>query len=113
MTSADGSLCFGDLCIGSAGTTVTLAGQPVQLTFREHELLRFLAEHSDTWLTREQLLRHVWGEEYQGGGRTVDVHVVRLKARIEDEQHTYIDRPRDGGFRFHPEERRDGANDDR
>src|SRR5437773_3908200 len=61
-----------------------LKGRPLDLTYKEFELLKFLAQHPGRVFTRDQLLREVWGYDYFGGTRTVDVHVRRLRARSEE-----------------------------
>lgn len=92
---------FNDLIIDTANYTVSLSGQLVDLTYKEYELLRFLAAHPDRVFTREALLNRVWGYDYYGGSRTVDVHVRRLRAKIEDRTHTFIETVRNVGYRFH------------
>lgn len=90
----------GDLEIDLANYTVHLGGQPVELTYKEYELLRFLASNADRVFTRETLLNKVWGYDFYGGARTVDVHVRRLRAKIEDRHHTFIETVRNVGYRF-------------
>ena len=92
----------GDLVIDLASYTVYVAGRPVELTYKEYELLRFLATHRDRVFSREALLNNVWGYDFYGGARTVDVHVRRLRAKIEDRQHTFIETVRNVGYRFRP-----------
>ena len=94
------ALKFGDLVIDLARFSVTLAGRPVSLTFTEYQLLKFLAGHKGQAFTRESLLNQVWGYDYFGGDRTVDVHVTRLRDKIEDSTHTYIETVRGVGYRF-------------
>ncbi|MBC7228830.1 MAG: response regulator transcription factor [Actinobacteria bacterium] len=83
---------------------VRVDGVPVELTFKEFELLRFLASRPGKVFTREMLLEQVWGYDYFGGSRTVDVHVRRIRAKIEREGHTYIRTVRGVGYIFehHP-----------
>jgi DNA-binding response OmpR family regulator len=88
------------LTIDASEAMVYLNGEPVELTFREYELLRYLAEHPGRVLSRDALLNAVWGYEYFGGDRTVDVHIRRLRGKIEDAGHTYIDTVRNMGYRF-------------
>ncbi len=76
--------------------------QPLQLTFKEYELLRFLATHPGKVFTREVLLEQVWGYGYYGGSRTVDVHIRRLRARIDTPEHSYIRTVRGAGYLFEP-----------
>jgi two-component system alkaline phosphatase synthesis response regulator PhoP len=89
-----------DLVIDSARCEVLLAGQPVMLTYREYELLKFLARDRGRVFTREALLDKVWGYDYYGGDRTVDVHIRRLREKIEDQTHTFIETVRNIGYRF-------------
>lgn len=74
-------------------------GRPLDLTFKEFELLRFLATHPSRVFTREQLLSEVWGYDYFGGTRTVDVHVRRLRAKLGDLE-SLIGTVRNVGYRF-------------
>ncbi|MCH8346435.1 MAG: response regulator transcription factor [Chloroflexi bacterium] len=91
----------GDLEMDLANYTVHIAGQPVDLTYKEYELLRFLATNPDRVLNRETLLNRVWGYDFYGGSRTVDVHIRRLRSKIEDRHHTFIETVRNVGYRFH------------
>ena len=72
----------------------------VTLTFKEYELLKFLASHPGRVFTRDTLLNQVWSEDYFGGDRTVDVHIRRLRSKIEDPEHIYIETVRNIGYRF-------------
>ena len=90
----------GDLVIDSTNYEVFLADRPVLLTFREYELLRFLASNPGRVFTRDDLLDKVWGYDYFGGDRTVDVHIRRLRSKIEDSEHTFIETVRNIGYRF-------------
>ena len=74
-------------------------GRPLDLTFLEYELLKFLATHPGKVFTRQTLLSRVWGYEYYGGARTVDVHVRRLRAKLDDEANL-IQTVRSVGYRF-------------
>jgi len=74
-------------------------GRALDLTFKEFELLRFLAGHPQRVFTREQLLSEVWGYDYFGGTRTVDVHVRRLRAKLGDME-SLIGTVRNVGYRF-------------
>ena len=96
----------GDLALDLANYRVSVAGRPVELTFKEYELLRFLVQNPDKVLTREALLKRVWGYDYFGGSRTVDVHVRRLRSKLEDRGHTFIETIRNVGYRFVNDERR-------
>jgi len=88
------------LLIDLAKCEVTLEGRVVELTFKEYELLKFLASHRGRVFNREALLNRVWGYDYYGGDRTVDVHVRRLRSKIEDAKHTFIETVRNIGYRF-------------
>jgi DNA-binding response OmpR family regulator len=81
-------------------------GKPLDLTYKEFELLRFLAAHPSRVFTREQLLSEVWGYDYFGGTRTVDVHVRRLRAKLGD-QESLIGTVRNVGYRFTLQEEND------
>ena len=76
-----------------------LHGKPLDLTYKEFQLLHFLATHPSRVFTREQLLSEVWGYDYFGGTRTVDVHVRRLRAKLGD-QEQIIGTVRNVGYRF-------------
>jgi DNA-binding response OmpR family regulator len=89
-----------DLVLDLANYKVFVAEQPVSLTFKEFELLRFLMTNRGKVFTREALLNRVWGYEYFGGARTVDVHIRRLRAKIETGTTVYIETVRNVGYRF-------------
>jgi len=91
----------GDLTIDQANYKVFLGSRPVELTYKEYELLRFLALNEDKVCTREMLLNRVWGYDFYGGSRTVDVHIRRLRSKIEDRGHVFIETVRNVGYRFH------------
>jgi two-component system alkaline phosphatase synthesis response regulator PhoP len=88
------------LLIDLARCEVTLEGRIIELTFKEYELLKLLAANSGRVYSREALLDQVWGYDYYGGDRTVDVHVRRLRSKIEDATHTFIETVRNIGYRF-------------
>ena len=90
----------GELAIDLANYKVFISGRPVSLTFKEYELLRFLATNRDKVFTREALLNRVWGYDFYGGARTVDVHIRRLRSKIETHGHTFIETVRNVGYRF-------------
>ncbi len=90
----------GDLSIDLANYMVFVADRRVSLTYKEYELLRFLASNPDQVFTRETLLNKVWGYDFYGGGRTVDVHIRRLRSKIEDRHHSFIETVRNVGYRF-------------
>ncbi|CAN5758917.1 hypothetical protein BH24ACT4_BH24ACT4_12850 [soil metagenome] len=75
-------------------------GRPLDLTYMEYELLKFLAQHPGRVFTRETLLSRVWGYEYYGGARTVDVHIRRLRAKLGEEHAGLITTVRSVGYRF-------------
>jgi len=79
---------------------VTIDGIKVDLTFKEYELLKLMASSKGRVFTRQALLDKIWGYDYFGGDRTVDVHVRRLRSKIEDANHTYIETVRNIGYRF-------------
>ena len=91
----------GDLTIDQAKYKVFVANRPVDLTYKEYELLRFLALNQAKVCTREMLLDQVWGYDFYGGSRTVDVHIRRLRSKIEDRGHTFIETVRNVGYRFY------------
>jgi DNA-binding response OmpR family regulator len=85
--------------IDEASYSAKVHGRPLDLTFKEFELLRFFATHPSRVVTREQLLSEVWGYDYFGGTRTVDVHVRRLRAKLGDLE-SLIGTVRNVGYRF-------------
>ena len=97
---SDDVIKYGDLVIDVANYKVYIAGKIIELTFKEYELLRFLATHHERVYSRESLLNQVWGYDYYGGARTVDVHIRRLRSKIEDHGHTFIETVRNVGYRF-------------
>ena len=99
--ASDNTLRAGDLMIDLANYKAFVGGRPVDLTYKEYELLRFLATNRDKVFTREALLNRVWGYDFYGGARTVDVHVRRLRSKIEDRTHTFVETVRNVGYRFH------------
>ena len=78
----------------------TIDNNPLDLTYMEYELLKFLAQNPGKVFTREVLLSRVWGYEYYGGARTVDVHIRRLRAKLGEEQANLIQTVRSVGYRF-------------
>src|SRR5450756_2300908 len=92
----------GDLAIDEATYTARLRGRALDLTFKEFELLKFLAQHPGRVFTRAHLLQEVWGYDYFGGTRTVDVHVRRLRAKLGPEHEALIGTVRNVGYRFVP-----------
>jgi DNA-binding response OmpR family regulator len=92
----------GDLAIDEATYTARLRARALDLTFKEFELLKFLAQHPGRVFTRAHLLQEVWGYDYFGGTRTVDVHVRRLRAKLGTEHEALIGTVRNVGYRFVP-----------
>jgi DNA-binding response OmpR family regulator len=90
----------GEVVVDDATYTARLGGRPLDLTFKEFELLKFLAQHPGRVFSRQQLLQEVWGYDYFGGTRTVDVHVRRLRAKLGPENETLIGTVRNVGYRF-------------
>jgi DNA-binding response OmpR family regulator len=86
--------------IDEASYTVKLDGRGLDLTFKEFELLKYLAQHPGRVFNRQQLLHEVWGYDYFGGTRTVDVHVRRLRAKLGAERESLIGTVRNVGYRF-------------
>ncbi|RSN44354.1 MULTISPECIES: winged helix-turn-helix transcriptional regulator [Actinomadura] len=103
-----GEIRNGDLTIDEATYTARLRGRILDLTFKEFELLKYLAQHPGRVFTRAQLLQEVWGYDYFGGTRTVDVHVRRLRAKLGAEYEALIGTVRNVGYRFVPDERPGG-----
>ncbi|GAA0227364.1 response regulator transcription factor [Saccharothrix mutabilis subsp. mutabilis] len=96
----DGSLQLGELVIDEATYTARLRGRPLDLTYKEFELLKYLAQHAGRVFTRAQLLQEVWGYDFFGGTRTVDVHVRRLRAKLGPEHESLIGTVRNVGYKF-------------
>ena len=90
----------GELTIDEGTYTCRLRGRPLDLTFKEFELLKHLAQHPGRVFTRAQLLQEVWGYDYYGGTRTVDVHVRRLRAKLGTEHEQLIGTVRHVGYKF-------------
>ncbi len=96
----DHMLRFRDLELNTATYQAHVGGHPTDLTYMEYELLRFLVEHPQRVWSREQILSKVWGYDYFGGSRTVDVHVRRLRAKLGEERANWITTVRSVGYRF-------------
>ncbi|GAB3991787.1 winged helix-turn-helix transcriptional regulator [Nocardioides marmoraquaticus] len=90
----------GEVTVDEATYTAKLGGRVLDLTFKEFELLKYLAQHPGRVFTRDQLLQEVWGYDYFGGTRTVDVHVRRLRAKLGPEHEALIGTVRNVGYRF-------------
>ena len=100
----------GDLVVDEESYQVRLRGDPLDLTYKEFELLKTLAAHPNRVFTRELLLQEVWGYDYFGGSRTVDVHVRRLRAKLGPEHEALIVTVRGVGYKLVPlADRKPGA----
>src|SRR5215467_14477162 len=100
-TSVDSAtIRVGELTIDPDTYAARLKGRPLDLTYKEFELLKFLAQHPGRVFTRDQMLREVWGYDYFGGTRTVDVHVRRLRAKLGSEYEAMIGTVRQVGYKF-------------
>ncbi len=97
---ADEVIRFKDLELNTATYQATVIDRPVDLTYMEYELLRFFIENQGRVWSREQLLSRVWGYDYFGGARTVDVHVRRLRSKLGEERASWITTVRSVGYRF-------------
>lgn len=98
--SDDELVTFKDLSLNTLTYQADLGGEPMDLTYVEYELLRFLVGNPIRVWSREQLLSRVWGYDYYGGARTVDVHVRRLRAKLGEERASWITTVRSVGYRF-------------
>ncbi|HET6693121.1 MAG TPA: response regulator transcription factor [Pedococcus sp.] len=92
----------GDVSIDEATYSARVRGRLLDLTYKEFELLKYLAQHPGRVFTRAQLLQEVWGYDYYGGTRTVDVHVRRLRAKLGPDHEVLIGTVRNVGYRFVP-----------
>ena len=95
----------GDLTVNPDNYQVYVRGRPLDLTYKEFELLKFLAQRPGRVCDRDLLLREVWGYDYYGGTRTVDVHIRRLRAKLGAEHETLIETIRNVGYRLVPRQR--------
>ncbi len=102
LVSSENTLQVRDLLFDFDRYEVRFKGYPIELTFKEYELLRFLATHPGKVFTREMLLEQVWGYGYYGGSRTVDVHIRRIRSKIDLPEHNYINTVRGAGYIFEP-----------
>jgi DNA-binding response OmpR family regulator len=91
---------YAELVLNLETYQASIGGRPLDLTYMEYELLKFLAQNPGKVFTREILLSRVWGYEYYGGARTVDVHVRRLRAKLGEEHAGLIQTVRSVGYRF-------------
>jgi DNA-binding response OmpR family regulator len=94
----------GDVVIDEVTYSARVRGRLLDLTYKEFELLKYLAQHPGRVFTRAQLLQEVWGYDYYGGTRTVDVHIRRLRAKLGSEHEVLIGTVRNVGYRFVPAE---------
>lgn len=106
------SASVGDLVVDEDSYQVRLRGQPLDLTYKEFELIKALAAAPNRVFTRELLLQEVWGYDYFGGSRTVDVHVRRLRAKLGPEYESMIATVRGVGYKLVPPGQRDGSSAD-
>jgi DNA-binding response OmpR family regulator len=98
--NADDVMVAGELVIDQANYSVAVNGRTLELTFKEYELLRFLVSHRGRVFTREALLNQVWGYDYYGGTRTVDVHIRRIRAKLGPGYEDMVETLRNVGYRF-------------
>ena len=90
----------GEVVIDEDSYTAKVKGRTLDLTFKEFELLKYLAQHPGRVFSRSQLLQEIWGYDYFGGTRTVDVHIRRLRSKLGPEFESIIDTVRNVGYRF-------------
>jgi DNA-binding response OmpR family regulator len=90
----------GEVVIDEDSYTAKIKGRSLDLTFKEFELLKYLAQHPGRVFSRSQLLQEIWGYDYFGGTRTVDVHIRRLRSKLGPEFESIIDTVRNVGYRF-------------
>ena len=98
-TDESGDVTLGDLVIDESTYTARLRGRPLDLTYKEFELLKYLAQNAGRVFTRAQLLQEVWGYDFFGGTRTVDVHVRRLRAKLGSDHEALIGTVRNVGYK--------------
>jgi DNA-binding response OmpR family regulator len=95
-----GEIKSGDVIIDEKSYTAKIKGRALDLTYKEFELLKYLAQHPGRVFTRSQLLQEIWGYDYFGGTRTVDVHIRRLRSKLGTEFEAIIGTVRNVGYRF-------------
>jgi DNA-binding response OmpR family regulator len=95
-----GEIKSGDVIIDEKSYTSKIKGRALDLTYKEFELLKYLAQHPGRVFTRSQLLQEIWGYDYFGGTRTVDVHIRRLRSKLGTEFEAIIGTVRNVGYRF-------------
>ncbi|MDD6460904.1 MAG: response regulator transcription factor [Bifidobacteriaceae bacterium] len=108
----EGVIHCGDLVVDTNGYTASLRGKPIDLAYKEFELLKYLVMHPGRVFTRAQLLQEVWGYDYYGGTRTVDVHIRRLRAKLGGEYEHLIGTVRNVGYRFDPPQESESSDGD-
>ncbi|NCZ72820.1 MAG: winged helix family transcriptional regulator [Actinobacteria bacterium] len=94
------SLLQHNVIIDEKSYTAKIKGRALDLTYKEFELLKYLAQHPGRVFTRSQLLQEIWGYDYFGGTRTVDVHIRRLRSKLGSEFEAIIGTVRNVGYRF-------------
>ncbi len=99
----------GELVVDLQGYEVTRAGEVLDLTYKEFELLKFLITHPGRAFTRDELLARVWGYDYYGGSRTVDIHVRRIRAKVQHPYDGYVKTVRNVGYKWLAEARPESA----
>ncbi|HRD10212.1 MAG TPA: response regulator transcription factor, partial [Candidatus Nanopelagicaceae bacterium] len=95
-----GEIKSGDVVIDEKTYTAKIKGRSLDLTYKEFELLKYMAQHPGRVFTRSQLLQEIWGYDYFGGTRTVDVHIRRLRSKLGTEFEAIIGTVRNVGYRF-------------
>ena len=97
---ASGEIRSGEVVIDEKTYTAKIRGRSLDLTYKEFELLKYLAQHPGRVFTRSQLLQEIWGYDFFGGTRTVDVHIRRLRSKLGTEFESIIGTVRNVGYRF-------------
>jgi DNA-binding response OmpR family regulator len=100
MSAKPDTVDYGGLVLNLETYQASIDGHPLDLTYMEYELLKFLTQNPGKVFTREILLSRVWGYDYYGGARTVDVHIRRLRAKLGEEHANLIQTVRSVGYRF-------------
>ena len=100
FADAESEIRSGEVVIDESAYTAKIKGRTLDLTFKEFELLKYLAQHPGRVFTRAQLLHEIWGYDYFGGTRTVDVHIRRLRSKLGPEFEAIIGTVRNVGYRF-------------
>ena len=104
---ADSEIRIGEVVIDESAYTAKIKGRTLDLTFKEFELLKFLTQHPGRVFSRAQLLHEIWGYDYFGGTRTVDVHIRRLRAKLGPEFESIINTVRNVGYKFNTQTERE------